>query len=205
MRKKTLIALSAVSCLGLATFFAVQAATTKTVKNAIIEKIDHDAKTLEAVKNGTTYVVNAGSAKIRRGISGSHKINFSKVKKGDVINIEGSFDDDDVVATKIRDLSYYNKHTATFYGVIDSITESTKTFKIDTLDRDEQTVAVLSSTDIENEDGHSIEFSDLKEDDKVLVRGTWNDSANTITKTKWVHVLDDDDYDDLDSLLPAEK
>lgn len=183
-------------------FFAVRDANAKTVKNAIIEKIDHDAKTLEAVKNGTTYVVNATNAKIRRGSSGSHKISYSKVKKGDVINIEGSFDDENVTATKIRDLSYYNKHTATFYGIIESLTESTKTFKIETLDRDDQTVAVLSSTDIEDDDGHSIEFSDLKEDDKVLVRGKWNDSANTITQTKWVEVLDSDDYDDLDSLLP---
>jgi len=204
MKRKILVISSIAVCLALVFLFAAKAATTKTVKNAIIEKISHSAKTLEAVKDGTTYVVNAGSAKIRRGSSGSHKISYSKVKKGDVINIEGSFDDEDVTATKIRDLSYYNKHTATFYGVIDSLTESTKTFKIETLDRDDQTVAVLNSTDIENKDGHSIEFSDLKEDDKVLVRGRWNDSANTLTKTKWVHVLDDDDYDDLDSLLPQQ-
>jgi hypothetical protein len=204
MKRKILVISSIAVCLALVFLFAAKAATTKTVKNAIIEKISHSAKTLEAVKDGTTYVVNAGSAKIRRGSSGSHKISYSKVKKGDVINIEGSFDDEDVTATKIRDLSYYNKDTATFYGVIDSLTESTKTFKIETLDRDDQTVAVLNSTDIENKDGHSIEFSDLKEDDKVLVRGRWNDSANTLTKTKWVHVLDDDDYDDLDSLLPQQ-
>ncbi|MDI6778473.1 MAG: DUF5666 domain-containing protein [Patescibacteria group bacterium] len=202
MKKQSLVVLSVIACLALAFFFIAKAATTKTVKNAIIEKIDHDAKTLEAVKSGTTYVVNASSAKIRKGSSGSKSLKYSKVKKGDVINIEGSFDDEDVTATKIRDLSYYNKRTATFYGVIDSLTESTKTFKIDTLDRDKQTVAVLDSTDIEDKDGHNIEFSDLKEDDKVLVRGAWNDSKNTITKTKWVNVLDDDDYDDLDSLLP---
>lgn len=202
MKIKTRVFFSIAVCLALATFFVANAATTKTVKNAIVEKIDHDEKTLEAVKDGTTYVVNASGAKIRRGSSGSHKISYSKVKKGDVINIEGSFDDEDVVATKIRDLSFYNKHTATFYGVIDSLTESTKTFKIDTLDRDEQTVAVLNSTDIEDKDGDNIEFSDLKEDDKVLVRGKWSDSKNTITKTKWVEVLDDDDYEDLESLLP---
>lgn len=202
MKTKSLAVLSVVACLALASFFAAKAATTKTVKNAIIEKISHSAKTLEAVKDGTTYVVNASSAKIRKGSTGSKSLKYSKVKKGDVINIEGSFDDENVTATKIRDISYYNKHTTTFYGVIDSLTESTKTFKIDTLDRDKQTVAVLNSTDIEDKDGHNIEFSDLKEDDLVLVRGTWNDSKNTITKTKWVNVLDDDDYEDLKSLLP---
>ena len=154
------------------------------------------------MKDGTTYVVNASSAKIRKGSSGSKSLKYSKVKKGDVINIEGSFDDENVTATKIRDLSYYHKHTTTFYGVIDSLTESTKTFKIDTSDRDKQTVAIISSTDIENKDGNDIEFSDLKEDDKVLIRGKWDDKKNTITKTKWVNVLDDDDYEDLESLLP---
>lgn len=202
-KKKILISFGAMIFLAGLVFLA-KAAEHKTVKNAIIEKISHSAKTLEAVKSGTTYVVDAKNAKIRKGSSGSKSLKYSKVKKGDVINIEGSFDDENVTATKIRDLSYYNKHTATFYGVIDSLTESTKTFKIDTLDRDKQTVAVLNSTDIENKDGDDIEFSDLKEDDKVLVRGTWNDSKNTITKTKWVEVLDDDDYDDLDSLYPQQ-
>jgi len=36
--------------LALSGFFAVQGAEAKTVKNAIVEKIDYDAKTLEAVK-----------------------------------------------------------------------------------------------------------------------------------------------------------
>ena len=178
--------------------FSAKAAEAKVVKNAIIEKISHSAKTLEAVKSGTTYVVDAKNAKIRKGSSGSKSLKYSKVKKGDVINIEGSFDDKDVTATKIRDLSYNNKKTATFYGVIDSLTESTKTFKIDTLDRDKQTVAVLNSTDIENKDGHDIDFSDLQENDKILVRGKWSDKNNTITKTKWVTILDKDNYEDLD-------
>lgn len=197
MKKKLLIVLGIVSLFALTVFFVAKAATTKTVKNAIIEKIDHDAKTLEAVKSGTTYVVNATNAKIRKGSSGSNKISYSKVKKGDVINIEGSFDEENVTATKIRDLSYNNKKTATFYGVIDSITESTKTVKIDTLARGKQTVAVLDSTDIED-DGNNKEFSDLKEDDKILVRGKWSDKNNTVTKTKWITILDKDDYEDLD-------
>ncbi|PIU78280.1 MAG: hypothetical protein COZ28_01870 [Candidatus Moranbacteria bacterium CG_4_10_14_3_um_filter_44_15] len=198
MRKKIIIVSLGVLAVLAGAMFSAKAAEAKVVKNAIIEKISHSAKTLEAVKSGTTYVVDAKNAKIRKGSSGSKSLKYSKVKKGDVINIEGSFDDKDVTATKIRDLSYNNKKTATFYGVIDSLTESTKTFKIDTLDRDKQTVAVLNSTDIENKDGHDIDFSDLQENDKILVRGKWSDKNNTITKTKWVTILDKDNYEDLD-------
>jgi len=198
VRKKIIIVSLGVLAVLAGAMFSAKAAEAKVVKNAIIEKISHSAKTLEAVKSGTTYVVDAKNAKIRKGSSGSKSLKYSKVKKGDVINIEGSFDDKDVTATKIRDLSYNNKKTATFYGVIDSLTESTKTFKIDTLDRDKQTVAVLNSTDIENKDGHDIDFSDLQENDKILVRGKWSDKNNTITKTKWVTILDKDNYEDLD-------
>jgi len=198
VRKKIIIVSLGVLAVLAGAMFSAKAAEAKVVKNAIIEKISHSAKTLEAVKSGTTYVVDAKNAKIRKGSSGSKSLKYSKVKKGDVINIEGSFDDKDVTATKIRDLSYNNKKTATFYGVIDSLTEGTKTFKIDTLDRDKQTVAVLNSTDIENKDGHDIDFSDLQENDKILVRGKWSDKNNTITKTKWVTILDKDNYEDLD-------
>jgi len=198
VRKKIIIVSLGVLAVLAGAMFSAKAAEAKVVKNAIIEKISHSAKTLEAVKSGTTYVVDAKNAKIRKGSSGSKSLKYSKVKKGDIINIEGSFDDKDVTATKIRDLSYNNKKTATFYGVIDSLTESTKTFKIDTLDRDKQTVAVLNSTDIENKDGHDIDFSDLQENDKILVRGKWSDKNNTITKTKWVTILDKDNYEDLD-------
>jgi len=198
VRKKIIIVSLGVLAVLAGAMFSAKAAEAKVVKNAIIEKISHSAKTLEAVKSGTTYVVDAKNAKIRKGSSGSKSLKYSKVKKGDVINIEGSFDDKDVTATKIHDLSYNNKKTATFYGVIDSLTESTKTFKIDTLDRDKQTVAVLNSTDIENKDGHDIDFSDLQENDKILVRGKWSDKNNTITKTKWVTILDKDNYEDLD-------
>ncbi|MFA6285723.1 MAG: DUF5666 domain-containing protein [Parcubacteria group bacterium] len=183
---------------GFLVFSFAQFAAAKTVKNAVIKEISSSAKTLEAVKSGKTYTVSAGSAKIVRGSSGEKKIKFSKLKKGDVIKIEGSFDGESVTATRIRDLSYNDKKIAIFYGVIGSLTESTKTFKMDTLGRGEQTVAVLDSTDIEDEDSDDIDFSDLKEDDKVMVRGKWSDKNNTITKTEWVEVLDDSDYDDLD-------
>ena len=94
-------------------------------------------------------------------------------------------------------MSFDDKKTVTFYGKIDSTNEATKTFKINTLDRDKQTISVLDSTKIRDKDGHSISFSDLKEDDRVFVTGKWSRKNKTITKTKTVDVLDDDDFDEL--------
>jgi hypothetical protein len=193
--KKTKILLVLIG--GLLVFSLAQLAEAKTVKNAVIKDIDSGDKTLEAVKGGKTYTVSAGSAKIVRG-TGEKKIKFSKLKEGDVIKIEGSFNGESVTATRIRDYSFNNKRYAIFYGKIDSLDDGSSTFKINTLERGSQNVTVIGTTDIEDEDNDDINLSDLNADDRVLVRGKWNDKLNTITKTEWVEVLDDDDYDDLD-------
>ena len=181
--------------------FLVQSVEAKTIKKMVVKSINHEAKTLKALKDGDTYDVTATSAKIRKGSNSSRKTTFSKIKEGDVITVEGSFDDTDVTATKIRDLSYDDKKTVTFYGKIDSdsINDATKTFKIETLDRDKQTISVLDSTKIKDKDGHNIVFSDLKEDDRVFVTGKWSRKNKTIAKTKTVDVLDEDDFEDLDN------
>ncbi|MFA5926452.1 MAG: DUF5666 domain-containing protein [Parcubacteria group bacterium] len=182
---------------GLLVFSLAQLAEAKTVKNAVIKDIDSSDKMLEVVKGGKTYTVSAGSAKIVRG-TGEKKIKFSKLKEGDVIKIEGSFDGESVTATRIQNYSFNDKRYAIFYGKVDSLDESASTFKISTLDRGSQNVTVIGSTDIEDEDNDDINLSDLKADDRMLLRGKWSDKYNTITKTDWIEVLDDDDYDDLD-------
>ncbi|MFA6193291.1 MAG: DUF5666 domain-containing protein [Parcubacteria group bacterium] len=193
--KKTKILLALAG--GLLVFSLAQLAEAKTVKNAVIKDIDSGDKTLEVVKGGKTYTVSAGSAKIVRG-TGEKNIKFSKLKEGDVIKIEGSFDGESVTATKIRNYSFNDKKYAVFYGKISSLDEGANTFKINTLERGSQNVTVIGTTDMEDEENDDINFSDLKADDRVLVRGKWSDKHNTITKTDWVEVLDDDDYDDLD-------
>lgn len=176
----------------------VQIVQAKTIKKMVVKSIDHDEKTLEAVKEGDTYTVNATSAKIRKGSTSTKSLNFSTVREGDVVTIEGTFDDTNVTATKVRDLSYYDKHTVTFYGEVESINTDTNTFKIDTLDRDDQTVSITSSTKFRDEDDDKIEFANLKEDDIVLITGKWNRKKDTITRTTSVYVQDEDDYEDLD-------
>lgn len=178
--------------------FFGNSAEAKTVKKMVIKSINDDDKTIKAIKNGDEYTVNAASAKIRKGASSTKKMNFSTLEEGDVITVEGSFSDRNVTATKVRDLSYYDQKTVTFYGTIDSLTQDATTLKIEPLERSKQTVAVLSSTKIKDKDGGKIKFSDLKEDDRVLITGKWSRKKNTITKTKTIDVLDDDDYEDLD-------
>lgn len=197
MKKKIILLAPAIALVMSVAFFAGNAQA-KTVKKLVVKSIDHDAKTLKAVKNGDVYDVNATNAKIRKGSNSSRKTTFDKIKKGDVITVEGSFDGKDATATKIRDLSFDDKKTVTFYGEIDSINEATKTFKIDTLDRDTQTVSVLDSTKFRDEDENSISFSNLKENDKVFVTGKWSRTKKIITKTKTIDVLHDSDYDELD-------
>lgn len=182
---------------GLVVFSLAHLAEAKTVKNAVIKNIDSDDKTLEVVKAGKTYTVSAGSAKILKG-TGEKKIKFSKLKEGDVVKLEGSFDGESVTATRIRDYSFNDKKYAIFYGKVDSLDEGASTFKIDTPDRGSQTVTVIGSTDIENKDNDDINLSDMEAGDRVLLRGKWSDKLNTIAKTDWVEVLDNDDYDDLD-------
>lgn len=171
-------------------------ASTKTEKKMVIKSIDDSKREIKAVKNGSTYTIDTSSTtKFRKGSSGSKTLKFSDIKKGDVINVSGSFDGHDVTATTIRDLSTLK--SATFYGVVDSITTSTQTVKIKTPKRGTITVAILKSTEV-TYDGKGKKFSDIREDDKVLVRGTWNKSKKTITKTKTFDILVKDDYDALD-------
>ncbi|MFA5871089.1 MAG: DUF5666 domain-containing protein [Parcubacteria group bacterium] len=173
-------------------------AKTKILKKAIIKDINKDTKVIKAIKEGDTYTIYASSAKYRKGATSSNSMKFSTIKEGDVITVEGSFDGKKVTATKIRDLSYYDKKTVTFYGTIDSTNATTSTLKINTIDRDDQAVSILSSTKIKNENGKKIKLADLKEDDRVLVKGKWSRKKNTITKTQTIDILNDDDYSDLD-------
>jgi len=195
---KKSIALIAPVCLA-ACFFALapitQAAKNKTVKSLIVKSVDDSKKEIKAVKDGHTYTIDAASAKIKKEKSGSKTMAFSDLKKGDVLNVKGSYNSHDVTATEVRDLS--TTKSATFYGVVSEINSATQTVKIETPKRGDITVAILKSTSIKY-DGKKRAFKDIREDDKVLVTGTWNHSKKTITKTKKFYILVKDDYNDLD-------
>lgn len=199
MKRETKILLPmCIAILAFGAFFSgTRAAEAKTEKNLVIKSIDDDQKEIKALKNGDTYTIDASSAKIRKGSSGNKSMTFSQLSSGDVINVEGTFTDKDVTATKVRDLSYNDKKSVTFYGKIDSINTAAKTIKIKTLHRGKLTVAVLNSTKIKDKDNKTILLGDLEKGDRVLVRGTWSRTKKTITKTKSIEALHDSDYDDL--------
>jgi len=172
-------------------------AATKTIKNLIVKSTDDSDHTIKAVKNGHTYTitVDTTTTKLYKSKSGKKTLTFSKIKDGDVLRVKGSEHDRDVTATEVRDLS--TTKSATMYGVVDEINSTTQTVKIKTTDRGKMTVAIVKSTKT-TYDGKKRTFADIREDDKILVTGTWNSSKKTITKTKNFDILVKDDYDKLD-------
>jgi len=173
----------------------IQAATNKTVKSLIVKSVDKNKEEIKAVKNGNTYTIDVSSATLKKAKSGSKTMKLADIKKGDVLNVKGSYDSHDVTATEVRDLS--TTKSATMYGVVKDINAATQTVKIETLKRGKITVAILSSTKV-TYDGKKRKFADILENDKVLVTGTWNSSKKTITKTKNFDILVKADYAKLD-------
>lgn len=196
---KKSIALIVPVCLAVCFFAlvpATQAAKNKTIKDLIVKSTDDSDHTVKAIKDGHTYAitVDTTSTKLYKSKSGHTTFDFSDVKKGDVLQVKGSEHDRDVTATEVRDLSMTK--SATMYGVVSEINSSTQTVKIETPKRGEITVAILKSTSIKY-DGKKRAFKDIREDDKVLVTGTWNHDKKTITKTKKFYMLVKEDYDAL--------
>ena len=199
-KTKKIITVALAGCLVLLFFAAVKekaqaAAKNKTVKDMIVKSTNDSKETIKAVKDGDTYTIDASTATIKKEKSSGKSMNFSDLKDGDVINVKGSFDKRDVTATEVRDLS--TTKSATMYGVVDSISSATQTVKINTTKRGKITVAISKSTKVRY-DGKKKKFADIREDDKVLVTGTWNSSKKTITKTKNFDILVKDDYTKLD-------
>lgn len=197
---KKLLAAGLVGCVAFAVMALAPVSTqaaTKTIKNLIVKSTDDSDHTIKAVKDGSTYTIDATNATLKKSKSGSKSLKFSQIKDGDVLNVKGSVSKHDVTASEVRDLS--TTSSATFYGVVvvGEINSTTQTVKIETTDRGKITVAILKSTKI-TYDGKKRVFKDIHEKDKVLVTGTWNSSKKTITKTKNFDILVKDDYDKLD-------
>ena len=167
----------------------------KTVDNMIIKSTDDSDNTVKAVKDGYTYTIDASSATKKKESKSGKSMQFSDLKDGDVISVKGSFDKRDVTATLVWDLS--TTKSATMYGVVDSINTATQTVKIKTVKRGKLTVAISKSTKV-TYGGKKKKFTDIRQDDKVLVTGTWNSSKDTITKTKHFDILVKNDYKKLD-------
>ena len=170
-------------------------AATKTTTDLIVKSTHESDHTIKAVKDGYTYTIDASNATLKKESKSGKSMQFSDFKDGDVISVKGSFNKRDVTATLVWDLS--TTKSATMYGVVDSINTATQTVKIKTIKRGKLTVAISKSTKV-TYDGKKKKFTDIRQDDKVLVTGTWNSSKDTITKTKHFDILVKDNYKKLD-------
>ncbi|HUD09090.1 MAG TPA: hypothetical protein VMQ48_03315 [Candidatus Saccharimonadales bacterium] len=200
MQNKKLLSAGLIGCL----VFAISAMTAlptlaatknKTVENMVVKSSDDSKETIKAVQAGYTYTIDASSATLKKESKSGKSMNFSDFKDGDVISVKGSFNKRDVTATSIWDLSITK--SATMYGVVDSINTATQTVKIKTIKRGKLTVAISKSTKV-TYGGKKKKFTDIRQDDKILVTGAWDSSKDTITKTKNFDILVKDDYKKLD-------
>lgn len=138
--------------------------------------------TLMVTKDGKDYTVNIdASTQLRRRFWG--KATLVEFAVGDTINVIGQWANDDhttVNAKLVRDASI-QKRFGVFFGTISS-GGGTSTLVVDTIRRGAQTVTVGSATKLVNRRGENILVTDLKNGDRIRVRGLWDSKANTITE-----------------------
>lgn len=135
--------------------------------------------TFTVTKEGKSYsVLTDSNTKFRRRFWGT--ATFNEMQIGDTLNVAGKWTDEaktTVQATLVRDVSI-QKRQGVFFGTVQTV--NSKGFVMQTVNRDNQTVTVGSSTNYENRKGEAIKFSDIKTGDRIRVRGLWNRQLNTI-------------------------
>lgn len=140
---------------------------------------------LTVTKDGKPYTINTDTkTQFRRRFWG--KGTLSEISVGDEVNIWGKWTDEGkttIAARLVRDLSI-QKRQGVFIGQIQGKTDSG--FTLQTINRGTQTVTVDAKTKYYNRIGRLISFNDLNANDKVKVRGLWDNKLNTITEVLYV-------------------
>ncbi len=141
--------------------------------------------TLTVSKEGKSYTINTDTkTQFRRRFWG--KSSISEISTGDEVNILGKWANEEkntITARLVRDLSI-QKRTGVFIGQIQEKTDSG--FTMQTVNRGVQTVTVTKNTKYQNRMGRSITFADLSVNDRVKVKGLWDNKSNTITEVVYV-------------------
>lgn len=136
---------------------------------------------LTITKDSKTYTVNVDSnTKYRRHFWG--KSSFDEISVGDKVNVWGRFTDSTkttILATLIRDLSIMKRH-GVFIGTVSNLSGST--FTLNTVRRGAQTVTLTGSTVCVNRMEQVMSCSDIKNGDRVRVKGLWDVTNKTITE-----------------------
>ncbi|MBI4099961.1 hypothetical protein HY440_03040 [Candidatus Microgenomates bacterium] len=140
--------------------------------------------TLVVTREGVDYTINVdANTQLRRRFWG--KATLAEMSVGDTLNVIGQWADDGhtaINAKLVRDASIQKKF-GVFFGTILSLLSNGWTM---TTGRGTETVVVSSSTKLVNRKGEAITQADVKVNDKVRVRGLWDNKLNTITEVSGV-------------------
>lgn len=153
------------------------------------ELLSIDGTKLTVTKDGKNYtVLTDDKTKLRRKYWGVAKLSEFTAKdksafgKGDLLNIRGSWEDENQTTIKalfVRNLSI-QKRNGVFFGTVTAKTDTG--FTMNTVVRGAQTVTIDASTKYINRKQQTIGFSDLATGQKVRVRGLWDSLNATITE-----------------------
>ena len=154
-----------------------------TIVDGVIKNIS--GQTLTVTKDDKDYTVTVtASTKLRRRFWG--KATLTEFSTNDHVSVYGKWTNDSqtaIEASLIRNLSI-QKLRGTFFGTITSI--NGQTFTLKSVNRGDQTVTVTSSTKIVNRKMQSMTTGDLKVNDRVRVKGLWDNTNKTITEVTQV-------------------
>jgi hypothetical protein len=138
--------------------------------------------TLTVTKEGKTYTVNTNSETKFRFRFWGKDVTISDIKVGHKVNVMGSWANDAktvILAKSIRNLSV-NKRFAVLIGKVLSILPDGFTMSTESEKRGNQTVILNSETKLVNRKQKTILKSDIRVDDRVMVKGVWDVELNTV-------------------------
>ncbi len=146
--------------------------------------------TLTVAKDGKTYTVLTDSDTKFKFRFWGKDATIADIKVGHKINVLGNWTTNaktEIKARSIRDLSI-QKRFAVFIGKVLNVLPDGFTMNTVSESKGDQTVTISSDTKLTNRKQKSILKSDIKTDDRVMVKGLWDSELNTVTQV--THVKD---------------
>lgn len=138
-------------------------------------------------KDDKSYTVNLETkTKFRRRFWGKSEI--AEFNIGDTVNVIGMWADEShttINAVLLRDISI-QKRFGVFFGQVKTILSNGWVMSTVSTKRPDQTVTVSAETKFVNRKGETITQADVKANDRVRVRGLWDNKSNTVTEVKEV-------------------
>lgn len=140
--------------------------------NGKITEIGSNQLIIEDKEGKALTIIITEKTQLRRRFWGKSSLNEFKV--GDEVNIIGRYTNEEkteIEAKLIRNLSI-QKRSGVFFGKVVSVLENS--LVIETLKRDQLTVYINRNTKLINRKEEKINFSEIKIDHKIRVKGVWD-------------------------------